>query len=271
MDKEFPFGSLSASQMTKWLDDPKKYIDQYYYKIPPWVGPELLFGRRIAQVNEGLQEPLSQSERDVCGKLTTYGASEEKIRHLFMGKLPVTIRMDLFNDFQGAFTDHKTGKGAWDFSKVRNSTQMLFYSAVLYDLKGKIYEARLEWAETENCEVSQLAPEGIRFTGRVESFAFTPALDEIMEFSEKMLNVANEICVAIDALEGNISPLFNAELVSEYMTLSAIKASVHERLKKMSDSVKEAMGVCDLKYFEGGFSSIKLTPKGNLSVVQKKQ
>jgi hypothetical protein len=87
-----------------------------------------------------------------------------------------------------AFREYKSGKGAWTQNKAQKHPQMVFYAMLIY-LKYKVVlnEAWIDWVETMD------TPDGIKPTGKIESFHVTFTLLDILNCISETSRVAKEI------------------------------------------------------------------------------
>lgn len=107
------------------------------------------------------------------------------------GWLQIVGRPDSMNSITKEFYEFKSGKGAWTANKAQKHPQMVFYAMLIY-LKYKVAldHAHLIWIETED------TAEGIKPTGKVETFLVTFTLSDILKCMTETIKVAKEIEIA---------------------------------------------------------------------------
>ena len=107
------------------------------------------------------------------------------------GWLKIIGRPDMLDSKTFNFREIKTGKTKWSESKAQKHLQMRWYAMLIYIKYGKIlHEAYLDWIETENTD------EGIKPTGRVESFKVVFSLSDILSTMALAMKTAKEIEIA---------------------------------------------------------------------------
>lgn len=129
--------------------------------------------------------------------LPKYDVADQEIRVDFKtahGWLQLVGKPDTRNSLTHEFREYKTGKHPWTAKKAQEHGQMKFYAMLVYLKFGKLLTgAHLDWIETEQ------GPDGIRPTGRVQSFRVTFSLNDILTTMTRATKAALEIEAAYAA------------------------------------------------------------------------
>ena len=190
-----PKGYLSYSQYALWLSDPKKYARHYFDgQDVSFINSGQTYGKVVADALEANRETGDLLTDAAMLLLPKYDVADMPIEAEFKEKggawLRVIAKPDTFNSITHEFGEFKTGKGKnpWTKVKAQEHVQMIWYAVVIWLKYGTMLDkAHLAWVETEETS------EGIKPTGRVDSFEvkFEPA--DYYRFQTKMLKVAHKI------------------------------------------------------------------------------
>ena len=177
MDKiQLPKGYLSYSAMSAWLSSKDRFRDKYYFGTDSLDTPELRFGKKIAELLENDDPSLAHIPR--------YSHPEHRFE-IDVDGVKIMGFIDSYDQPTNRFCEYKTGhcrpdgSPAWDVIKVRQHTQLPFYSLALELQEGSVDdECSLIWIETKfkkaTIEFDGHALEGstrdLELTGRVETF-----------------------------------------------------------------------------------------------------
>lgn len=190
-----PKGYLSYSQMMLWQNDPAKYKRQYFDgRDESFTNSGQDFGKRVAnalETNDDTGDVLTDAAMLLLPK---YDLMDQSFIAEFKEKggrwLKIIAKPDTFNTISHAFRETKTGKSKnpWTQTKAQNHPQMIFYAVAIWLKYGTMNDhAFLDWIETEDTD------EGIKPTGRVETFRVTFKPEDYYQFQAKMLKTAHEI------------------------------------------------------------------------------
>lgn len=157
------------------------------------------YGKVVAEALEKERETGDLMTDSAMLLLVKYDLRDQEITTEIKTKeyiVPVIGRPDTLDSVTKAFREYKTGKGRWTQNKAQKHPQMRFYAMLIY-LKYKTLtkEAWLDWIETEK------TPEGIKPTGRVESFHINLTMTDILETMKETVEVAKEIEIAFASHE----------------------------------------------------------------------
>lgn len=193
---QLPRGYLSYSQIVLWQNDRKRYSEIYM------DGREELrtsnagmeYGKVVATALEKGIETDDLLTDSAMLLLPKYDIADQEIEvdmKTKSGWLKIVGRPDTLDSTTKAFREYKTGKHAWTQERAQNHLQMHFYAMVIYVKYGKLLtEGWLDWIETE------WTPEGVKPTGRVESFKVAFTLSDILKTMALATKVAKEIEIA---------------------------------------------------------------------------
>lgn len=190
-----PRGYLSHSQMQLWLNNPDRYKKQYFDgQDVNFTNPGQDFGKRVANALEGGEGTGDVLTDAAMLLLPKYDLMDQSFIAEFKEKggrwLKIIAKPDTFNTVSHAFRETKTGKSRnpWTQTKAQEHPQMIFYAVAIWLKYGTMNtSAHLDWIETEDTS------EGIKPTGRVETFWVTFRPEDYYSFQAKMLKVAHEI------------------------------------------------------------------------------
>lgn len=198
---QLPKGYLSYSQIQLWKSDKERYKQLYFNNRTELrisnAGME--YGKVVAEALEKERDTGDLMTDSAMLLLVKYDLRDQEITTEIKTKeyiVPVIGRPDTLDSVTKAFREYKTGKGKWTQNKAQKHPQMKFYAMLIY-LKYKTLtkEAWLDWIETEK------TPEGIKPTGRVESFHINLTMTDILETMKETVEVAKEIEIAFASHE----------------------------------------------------------------------
>ena len=190
-----PKSYLSYTQYSLWLSDPKKYARHYFDDMDTsFANKGQAYGKLVADALEMSRDTGDLLTDAAMLLLPKYDVADMPIEAEFKEKggrwLKVIAKPDSFNSITHDFIEVKTGKGRnpWTEKKAQEHVQMIWYAIVIWLKYGTMLDkAHLAWIETEDTS------EGIKPTGRVDSFEVTFEPADYCMFQAKMLKVAHEI------------------------------------------------------------------------------
>ena len=193
-----PKSYLSYSQYMLWTSNPQRYKNQYFDKRDEsFTNSGQTYGKLVADALEAGRETNDMLTDAAMLLLPKYDVQDVAIEAEFKEKggswLKVIAKPDSFNSMTHEFMEFKTGKekNPWTQAKAQNHIQMIWYAVVIWLKYGTMLDhATLAWIATED------TPEGIKPTGKVETFTVTFKPSDYYAFQAKMLKVAKEIEVA---------------------------------------------------------------------------
>lgn len=254
--------------MSTWEGDAEQYISRYLIGEPFFETAGLRFGRRFSEALESPDTCTDEGLLEGIEKLDVLDLIEYKMKQEMPGGLPTVAKYDSLSFDRAKFLEYKTGSGdyPWDADRVKNHSQMMFYTALLYVNTGYVFDSELQWLETYQVPISDRHPEGIAFTGRCEKHAFRPTMAATEEFISRMYKVANEIALGCHYWKTKEMPaLINAKMLFEYLEAYRTAERAKAVLKSLEAGVKNELHLNDLKYLEAWGGRLKITAKGNLT------
>lgn len=186
---------LSYSQYMLWNSDPERYKAQYFDgRDTGYTNSGQTYGKIVADALEANRETGDLLTDAAMLLLPKYDVADKQIDAEFKEKggrwLRVIAKPDSFNSMTHEFMEFKTwkGKNPWTQTKAQNHIQMIWYAVVIWLKHGTMLDhAHLAWIETEDTD------EGIKPTGRVDTFEVTFKPEDYYQFQAKMLKTAHEI------------------------------------------------------------------------------
>lgn len=190
---QLPKGYLSFSQIQLWKSDRQKYIALYMDNRDELrtsnTGQE--YGKIVADALEQGVETGDILTDSAMLLLKKYDVADQEIRvemKTKYGWLGLLGKPDTLNSKTLEWGEFKTGKNPWTQKSAQNHPQMKFYAMLIYLKYQKLTkEAFLQWIETEQ------TTEGIKPTGRVETFRVVFTLNDILKTMAETIAVAREI------------------------------------------------------------------------------
>lgn len=190
-----PKGYLSYSQYCLFLSDPERYRKHYFDDFDTsFTNSGQVFGKQVADALEATRETGDLLTDVAMELLPRYDVQDQPIEAEFKERggrwLKVIAKPDSYNSLTHEFIEVKTGKSRnpWTQVKAQEHIQMIWYAVVIWLKHGTMLDhAHLTWIETEE------TPEGIKPTGRVETFKVMFEPSDYYIFQAKMLKVAHEI------------------------------------------------------------------------------
>lgn len=185
-----PKPHLSNSQVKLWKQSQKRYKEQYFKGIEPYVFKELAFGKNIAELlalDNLFAVPDDLAE--VIKLLPRPDYYECPLAMMCNGFYYLGFADGVSKDFTNLY-EFKTGKTKWTQSRVEKSTQLTDYAMMIHTYTGKIPDISLFWMETQD------TLSGIAFTGKVTKFTTKRTKAHINERKEEITGVAAEISKA---------------------------------------------------------------------------
>ena len=193
---QLPKGYLSYSQIQLWKSDKKRYIELYFNNRNELrlSNSGLEYGKIVAEALEQSNETGDLLTDAAISLIVKYDLRDQEIRTEIKtkyGHIGVLGRPDTMDSATKAFREYKTGRVKWTSNKAQKHPQMIFYAMLIYIAHGvALKEAYLDWIETEE------TPEGVKPTGRLETFHVTFTFQEILECIAMTSRVAKEIEIA---------------------------------------------------------------------------
>lgn len=193
-----PRGYLSWTQVQVFEQDPKKYIQKYFYeKEDDYENDFMVFGKKFADALE-TGEPTGDEIMDfVISSMTKYKFREAEKKAPFcskQGEFVLLGKMDTFEDFPHLrFREYKTGGQKWTQSRANLHGQLMHYATLIWLVYKKLpNEIWLDWIPT-----TREADGEVRFTGdEPQSFKVKIQLADVLTYLARVTKVA----VAIDEL-----------------------------------------------------------------------
>jgi hypothetical protein len=193
---QLPRGYISYSQLQLWLNDEERYKKLYFEERDDLrtsnSGQE--YGKVVATLLETGGSHDDAVTDTAMFLLPKYDVADKEITAVLEtkeGDIKIVGRPDSMDSKSKDFYEYKTGKHPWTQSKAQNHLQMRFYAMTIYLAYGvSLKEAALVWIETEQ------GPDGIRPTGRIETFPVTFTMQMILETMAMTAKAAKEIEVA---------------------------------------------------------------------------
>lgn len=156
------------------------------------------------------------------------------------------------------FYEYKTGKEAWDQTKVNKHEQLDFYATAIYIRSGEtvIPKCTLYWVEVEDIEMADGSIEK-RYTGRIEKFERQFTEEDIVIMATKIFAVLAEI-ESYEYVELDIED----DIVDRYIELTEKAKKIESELKIIKLEVLNTLKVNCVDY---GSSS-----KGKFSISKRR-
>ncbi len=227
-----PKGYLSWSQVSCWIDNRTRYINEYFEDGKRLDTRFLRFGGQFSKMVEELcivmgkgverfqaiQEikgmfPMDEAMESVLMELDIEGISEFQIGNSgregdncpvvkVRGIVPILCYLDKYVERTGGIQEYKTSLKPWTMAMVIKHDQLPFYSVGLKWSGKKIPEyADLHWIETKQTQQEQVdfwrdGAKIISATGKIKTFhrEFDPR--EIDRMEDLIVRVAEEISEA---------------------------------------------------------------------------
>ncbi len=185
--------------MSLWEKNPQRYKDLYFDNRNELrvTNAGMQYGKVVADALEhGVQTGDLLTDAGML-LLPKYDIADKEIEAEFSAKggwIKVLGKPDSLDSKTKNFYEFKTGKTQWTQEKAQEHLQMHYYGMCIF-LKFKIVpkKAALVWIETE------MTPEGIKPTGRVEEFPVKITMVSIVETMARVAKAAREIEIAFAA------------------------------------------------------------------------
>ena len=182
---------LSYSAISTWLQSPATYRKRYYESSPMVFTPELMFGKKIADLLENKDESVAHIKQ--------YVKPEQKINCEIEG-VPIFGFIDSFDPETNSFYEFKTGRVAWTQRRVDKHLQLDIYSLCIENIFGSVNdECELIWLETEKKEekttglITHEESHRIALTGVVKEFKRTITDEDRLACRDMIVRIAGEI------------------------------------------------------------------------------
>lgn len=193
-----PKPHFSYSQWSLWLSNPERYKQIYFDKREDvqFTNRGQSYGKMVADALEAQVDTGDLLTDAAMLLLPKYDVQDAPIFvdvKTQYGWLQLIAKPDTYNSETHDFVEFKTGKGhnPWTPEKAQNHLQMWFYAVVIWQKFGVVLPgAQLAWIETED------TPEGIKPTGRVETFDVHFSKAGLMDALARIIKSAHEIEVA---------------------------------------------------------------------------
>lgn len=193
-----PKGYLSYSQVQLWNNDRNRYTEIYFNSRDDLrvSNAGMDYGKVVAEALEKEKETDIEDilTHTAVSLLPKYDVRDQEIEVEWKSKdgwLKIIGRPDMLDSKTFNFREIKTGKTKWTSGKAQKHLQMRWYAMLIYIKHKKVlHEAYLDWIETENTD------EGIKPTGRVESFKVVFSLSDILSTMALAMKTAKEIEIA---------------------------------------------------------------------------
>jgi len=193
---QLPKTYISYSQCQMWKNSKDRYIQLYFNNCDEFRlnNSGLEYGKIFADALEHENETgdlLTDAAMLLLPKYDTRDKQIDTEIKTKYGWIKVIGRPDMLNSITKAFRETKTGRVKWTANKAQKHPQMIFYAMLIYLAHGvALKEAYLDWIETEE------TPEGVKPTGKVETFHVTFTFQDILECIAMTSRVAKEIEIA---------------------------------------------------------------------------
>lgn len=196
-----PRSHLSYSAIDLWTKSKDQFRKRYYLNERPPETPEMLFGKKMAN--------LLEKDDPMVRKIPRYFCPEYKLE-VMIGDVPMLGYIDSFDPLAFRFYEYKTGraktdgKPRWDRVAVHETDQLVMYSLLLQEKYGKVENlCHLVWLETHFVEkihttefdgkTLEASKREIDLKGHMEVFPRTIKQYERDDLRKKIIRVANEI------------------------------------------------------------------------------
>lgn len=149
---------------------------------------------------------------------------------------------------------------------------MRFYVCALDILRSneeEIPRAVIEYAETENVEVSSKYPEGRRFTGEIERFEYDFSREELEDERLEIEKVAMELSDVWDLEQSDELPWVDRRYFIEYIDLKKKMEKIKREMEDISGLLLDEMNKEGLRLFSMPGAVFSLTKTGRLSITLK--
>ena len=188
---------LSYSQIELWHSDRWAYFRRYFHNAQDEPGPELVFGKRFAEVIEHYHKTGEALEGapSYIDQLPRLAIAEHKIEHEISG-VPILAYLDSTDGDLSCVIDYKTGAMPWDDRRVWESNQLKMYSLLAYERTGEIPEVQIVWLPTKKRK------DGISWAGDTfHVFRHQFDLQSLVSYRNHILFTAREISAAWEAFQ----------------------------------------------------------------------
>lgn len=186
-----PRGYLSWTQVDMWLRSPERYARRYFENEDGYENEAMAYGKRTSEALEKGGETGDDIMDAVVALLPKYDVAEHQIEAPWetpKGIFTLLGKLDTFGTEPPRFREYKTGIVPWTRRKAEKHRQLHHYAALIWLFHKKLpSDAWLDWAQTER------TPEGIQFTGKIESFRVEIGTKEVLEYLALAGRVAQEI------------------------------------------------------------------------------
>ncbi len=189
---QLPRGYISQGQIVLWTNDRQRYIDIYMDGRDElrYVSAAMEYGKQVADALEKETETddlLTDSAISLLPKYDTRDVEFFVDMKTKGGWLKLIIKPDTLDSTSKDFREYKTGVRPWTQKKADDHFQLKFYALGIYTKWGVIPKCHLDWIETE------WTSEGVKPTGRVESFEVVITLSDILKTMAHVTKIAKEI------------------------------------------------------------------------------
>jgi len=190
-----PRGYLSPSQISLWMRNREKYIEQYVHGGEGYTNAKMQFGSKAALALETGEKTDDEMINMLVQLLPRYDKREYTMRVPFEtknGMVELLGKMDTYNSDDHSFMDDKTGTTKWTQSMANKLKQLHHYAAMIYLKYGKLPpKIHLNWAKTEVITTDE--GRVVQLTGEVQTFEVKITLKEVLEYLALVSKVALEI------------------------------------------------------------------------------
>lgn len=193
---QLPAGCLSYSQVSLWLTNPQRYKEIFFNHndTARFMNSAMAYGSIVAEAlekGEDTGDLLTDMAISLLVKYDTRDKEMEGILPTKDGDIKIVSHPDMFDSVTKSLREIKTGKVKWTQKKADNWFQLKFYAMLIYLIYKKIPpEVHLDYIETHD------TPEGIKPTGRVETFKVQMGLKDVLQTMATTARVAKEIELA---------------------------------------------------------------------------
>jgi len=249
---------FSYSQLKLWESSRKVFWERYALGKETYDSIYISKGRLFMEALEfGLYEDDDPMLPIVIQKLkddghVLNGIEVELNQDLFIGEdesIKLRSFIDSANDDLTEIVEYKTGKHPWDEELVKENTQLLFYSTVIFLKTGKIPKSKLVWIQTEMDDFGHLY-----YTGNIFPFETQFTTKDINEMVKRILKTLKDIkdwqYEEVD-LEDHI--------VKEYLEIARKKDALEGRLQMLKNEIISRMK--DNNYGTSSYGSFTLAEK----------
>lgn len=191
-----PKGYLSWTQFDTIEHSERRYIERYILGLPARPTREQEFGKRIAEVLEGVEDGgdvIIDLLRATIERYDTPEAALETVLTSGGRSIKLIGLADSMDSKTNDFLEYKTGKIRWTQTMANRHGQLLFYKTIVWNNTKQLVKSKLIWAETQDVLDEESGVLRSQLTGRVETFTVDHSLADILTMSARIMRVASRV------------------------------------------------------------------------------